>query len=110
MARDLANGQGNFGGTMRRAIAVGLWAVVALGGCEGDPNDPQTWIKKLDEGALREKAVDELTRIYTDTLNSKNGNADDPAVRQMRDTIVPPMVSAYKNYRDDLGARDKILD
>ena len=60
---------------MRRAIAVGLWAVVALGGCEGDPNDPQTWIKKLDEGALREKAVDELTRIYTDTLNSKNGNA-----------------------------------
>ena len=39
---------------MRRAIAVGLWALVALGGCEGDPNDPQTWIKKLDEGALRE--------------------------------------------------------
>jgi HEAT repeat protein len=96
---------------MRRAFAVGLAGLLlALGACEGDPNDPQTWIKKLDEGALREKAVEELTRIYTDTLNTKNGNADDPAVKAMRDVLVPPMVAAFKQYRDDVGAREKILD
>lgn len=96
---------------MRRAFAVGLCGLLlVLGGCEGDPNDPQTWIKKLDEGALREKAVEELTRIYTDTLNAKNGNADDPAVKAMRDVLVPPMVAAFKQYRDDVGAREKILD
>ena len=90
---------------MRRALALGLWALALLSACEGDPNDPQTWIKKLDEGALREKAVEELTRIYTDTLNSKNGNADDPAVKSLRDTIVPPLVAAFKQYRGDVGAR-----
>lgn len=96
---------------MKRVLALGLCAVLlALGGCEGDPNDPQTWIKKLEEGALREKAVEELTRIYTDTLNSKNGNNDDPAVKALRDAIVPPLVNAFKNYRDDIGSREKILD
>jgi HEAT repeat protein len=96
---------------MRRALALGLWGALLLSaGCEGDPNDPQTWIKKLDEGALREKAVEELTRIYTDQLNAKNGNADDPAVKALRDVIVPPLVAAFKKYRDDVGAREKTLD
>ncbi len=99
---------------MRRAlwggITVGLLSVAALLGCEGDPNDPATWVKKLEEGALREKSVEELTRIYTDALNAAHGNNDDAKVKAIRDVVVPALVDAFKKFRDDVGSRDKILD
>ncbi|MBI2896997.1 MAG: HEAT repeat domain-containing protein [Deltaproteobacteria bacterium] len=99
---------------MRRAlwggITVGLLSVAVLLGCEGDPNDPATWIKKLEEGALREKSVEELTRIYTDALNAAHGNNDDPKVKAIRDVVAPALVDAFKKFRDDVGSRDKILD
>src|ERR1700733_8259018 len=60
-----------------------------------DENDPQTWVKRLDDPAQRPAAIKRLSQFFDDATTKANKNLDDPQVKQVVDAVVDPMSKVY---------------
>jgi hypothetical protein len=84
------------------AAATGVAAPVAalvagaslITACD-DENDPKTWVKRLDDPAQRAKAIERLGQFYEDGMTKAGNNQNDPAIKELLDTIVEPLTKAY---------------
>jgi HEAT repeat protein len=79
-----------------RIVAVGLVVVSAACGCSGDPNDPRTWAKKLNNLREQKEALDHIAQM--DVERAK--------------VVVPDLVALYKETRsaDHLSALTRYQD
>ena len=71
---------------MRKAsfVVVGvLTAGLVLSGCEGDPNDPRTWARKLKSVRDQKEALDQLAKMSVDRAQQ----------------ALPEMVALYKETK-----------
>src|SRR5262245_48094323 len=76
---------------------VGFVFLAAALGCEGDPNDPQTWIKQLKD---TRPTVDKKTTVQKQSIQQ--------LVRINNKVAVGPLIALYN---DPKGSRDPdVLD
>jgi hypothetical protein len=84
--------------TAATAAALPVAAVVAgaslVTACD-DENDPKTWVKRLDDPAQRARAIERLGQFYEDGMTKAGNNQNDPAIKELLDTIIDPMTKAY---------------
>jgi hypothetical protein len=95
--------------TLAAAYAAGpILACAFLEACS-DENDPQTWVKKLDDPAQRAGAIKRLSQFFDDAMTRANKNREDPQVKALLDTIVEPMTKVYTGGNlDDKTRKDLI--
>jgi HEAT repeat protein len=77
--------------------------------CGGDPNDPLTWVEKLDRGAERGDAIEKIREIFRNELNKNDGNYDAPAVKALAEKLAPGLIAAAGKYKDDHESTRKML-
>jgi HEAT repeat protein len=75
---------------MRRSLVV---MALALIGCVDDPQDPKTWIKKLDDVRESKAAVTNLVRL-------KDASAVDPLVKLYKKGKDPDVLKAIASFHD----------
>jgi hypothetical protein len=75
-------------------LSVLLGAGAMLVACDDD-NDPKTWVKRLDDPAMRTKAISRLTQFYEDGMTKAGNDAGSPDIKSLLDTIVEPMAKTY---------------
>ncbi|MFX6803731.1 hypothetical protein ABTH20_19950, partial [Acinetobacter baumannii] len=68
--------------------------MLGASGC-ADENDPQTWVKRLDDPAQRPASLKRLTQFFEDGMTKANKNRDDAAIKELLDKIVEPMTRSY---------------
>lgn len=81
---------------MRRTallVAPVAFVTVVLSGCFSDPNDPQTWIKKLDDPRESKEAVRQLVKL-------KDKQAVAPLIEQYKKTKDPEQIRAIASFAD----------
>ena len=78
------------------AAPVAMVGIVgaSLVACD-DENDPKTWVKRLDDPAMRGKAISRITQFYEDGMTKAGNKADDPSIKDLLDVIVDPMAKTY---------------
>src|SRR5437588_8812704 len=85
---------------MRKSSQKVLWTTLCLGlslqvaGCTDDPQDPKTWIKKLDDVRERKDAVRNLARL-------KDDSAYEALAKLFVQTRDPEVLSAITKLRTD---------
>lgn len=88
-------------------LAVGL-ASTTLVAC-ADENDPQTWVKRLDDPAQRSPAIKRLDQFFNDTMGQVGNNREDPKVKALLDQSVEPLTKTYvAGGLDDKTRKDLI--
>lgn len=89
------------GSTLRligQLVLGGAAAPVVLGASLAacaDENDPQTWVKRLDDPAQRANAIKRLTQFFEDAMTKANKNRDDANVKALLDKIADPLTKTY---------------
>jgi hypothetical protein len=83
-------------------------AAIVLTAC-ADENDPQTWVKRLDDPAQRPAAIKRLSQFFDDATTKANKNLDDPQVKQVVDVIVEPMSKVYTTVSLDEKTRKDLI-
>jgi hypothetical protein len=78
------------------ALAAVAGMATTVIGC-ADEDDPNTWVKRLDDPAQRTPAIKRLGEFYNDALNKadKAKGKDDPKVKAMLDIVVEPLAKQY---------------
>jgi hypothetical protein len=74
-----------------------------------DENDPQTWVKRLDDPAQRPAAIKRLSQFFDDATTKANKNLDDPQVKQVVDAVVDPMSKVYTTVTLDEKTRMDLI-
>ena len=74
-----------------------------------DENDPQTWVKRLDDPAQRPAAIKRLSQFFDDAMTKANKDREDPAVKGLLDTIVAPMTNQYTSGTLDEKTRKDLI-
>jgi hypothetical protein len=100
----------SFRGTLRGisalvSLIVPLALVAVVAGCD-DENDPQTWVKRLDDPAQRANSIRRLTQFYEDDMTKASNKPDAPEVKQLLDTIIDPLTRQYTS--GDLDEKTRI--
>jgi hypothetical protein len=85
-----------------------LAAGTLLSAC-ADENDPQTWVKRLDDPAQRPAAIKRLSQFFDDSTTKANKNLDDPQVKQVVDAVVVPMSTVYTTVTLDEKTRKDLI-
>jgi hypothetical protein len=89
--------------------ALVLAAGAMLGAC-ADENDPQTWVKRLDDPATRAGAIKRLSQFFDDATTKAKTNPDDAArVKQTVDEIVEPLTKVYTGTTLDEKTRKDLI-
>ena len=80
---------------MRRLVVLGILACSGLmtAGCVDDPNDPKTWIKKLDDVREQKDAVRELVKI-------NDPSAVEPLIKLYNKSKDPEHLRAIAHFKD----------
>jgi hypothetical protein len=93
----------------RAGAALLLGAGLLLPAC-ADENDPQTWVKRLDDPAARAGAIKRLSQFFEDASTKGKQNADDKDKgKQVIDVIVEPLTKVYTGTTlDDKTRKDLI--
>jgi hypothetical protein len=94
VARLLPFFQGLVSGPMTASAVLTIAAATTVVAC-ADENDPQTWVKRLDDQAQRATAIKRLGQFFQDTLTKNNNNREAPEVKAIQDTIVEPLTKVY---------------
>lgn len=92
--------------TAGSAALVGSGAL--LSAC-ADENDPQTWVKRLDDPAQKVSAIKRLTQFFDDAMSKNSGNRDAQPVKDMLDKIVEPLTKTYVAGGLDDKTRKELL-
>jgi hypothetical protein len=72
------------------ALVGGATAAGGLAGC-ADENEPETWVKRLNDPATRVAAVNRLVQFFDDRMSKDKGDRNGPEVKPLLDEIVQPM-------------------
>jgi hypothetical protein len=92
--------------------AVLLTACVAsaslLGAC-ADENDPNTWVKRLDDPAQRTPAIKRLSQFFEDGMTKANKDRNNPDLKKLLDEIVEPMTKQYTAGNLDDKTRKELM-
>ncbi len=80
---------------MKKLFAVALMAL-AFAGC-ADENDPQTWVKRLDDPVQRPTAIKRLGQFYEDSLSKAEGKdtREDKGVQTVLGVVIDPLTKTY---------------
>ncbi len=82
------------GATIAPAAVLTVGAGSVLVAC-ADENDPNTWVKRLDDPAQRSAAIKRLGQFFQDSLTKSNNNREAPEVKAVLDVIVAPLTKVY---------------
>jgi hypothetical protein len=92
-----------------RGAAVLLGAACLVSAC-ADENDPQTWVKRLDDPATRSPAIKRLSQFFDDaTTKARQSPEDKDKVKQVVDTIVEPLTKEYTTVSLDEKTRKDLI-
>jgi hypothetical protein len=83
-------------------------AAVSVAGC-GDENDPNTWVKRLDDPAQRAPAIKRLSEFFDDAMTKANKNRDAPEVKTLLDAAVPSLTKTYVSVTLDEKTRKDLM-
>ncbi len=81
----------------RSLFVVAALFTVGLAGCVSDPQDPRTWIKKLDDPRESKQAVRELQRL-------NKPEAVEPLIALYKKTKDPEVLKAVAQFKDKRSA------
>lgn len=84
-------------------------AMLGLAACHAGENDAAGLAKELTDPVRREHSTSNLTRIYTKILADKSGNRQDPAVKEITDQIIQPLIDIYIAHPEDNQTRTAVL-
>jgi hypothetical protein len=93
-------------GLVGTSVVVGAGSVLI--GCE-DENQPEYWIKKLNDPVSQAPAIKRLGQFYTDGLNKAGNKKDDPTFSALMAKIVGPMTKIYIEGNLDEKTRTDLL-
>jgi hypothetical protein len=97
------------GGAGRAATAVLVGTACLLSAC-ADENDPQTWVKRLDDPATRSTAIKRLSQFFDDATTKARSNPEEKdKVKQLVDTIVEPLTKQYTTVSLDEKTRKDLI-
>jgi hypothetical protein len=86
-----------------------LGAGILLPAC-ADENDPQTWVKRLDDPGTRTGAITRLSQFFDDaTTKAKQSPEDAAHVKQVVDVIVEPLTKVYTSATLDEKTRKSLI-
>lgn len=89
-------------------IGAPLLGGALLLGC-ADENDPQTWVKRLDDPAQKPNAIKRLTQFFEDAMTKNNKNREAPPVKALLDKITEPLTKAYVAGNLDDKTRKELI-
>ncbi len=75
-------------------LVTGALATTSLTAC-ADENDPQTWVKRLDDPAQRAAAIRRLGEFFDDRMTKNNKDRSAADVKAFLDIAVEPMTKVY---------------
>lgn len=104
----LAAPAASLGATALISFLAPLTAGTLLSAC-ADENDPQTWVKRLDDPAQRPAAIKRLSQFFDDATTKANKNLEDPQVKQVVDVVVEPMSKVYTTVALDEKTRKDLI-
>ena len=74
------------GATIAPAAVLTVGAGSVLVAC-ADENDPNTWVKRLDDPAQRSAAIKRLGQFFQDSLTKSNNNREAPEVKDRKSVV-----------------------
>jgi hypothetical protein len=89
-------------------LATVATASVLLAGC-ADENDPQTWVKRLDDPAQRPAAIKRLSTFFEDTMTKANNDRNSPEVQSLIDKAAEPLTKVYTGVTLDEKTRRELI-
>jgi HEAT repeat protein len=90
------------------AASLALAATLGTAGC-ADENQPETWVKKLNDPLTRPPAIKRLTQFYEDAMTRANKNRDDANVKALLDKVVEPLTKTYTEGQLDDRTRVDLI-
>lgn len=72
-----------------------------------DKNSPEYWLDKLKEPLYCDKAIEQLKEMWSKAY--KEAKEDYPQTKEFRDKIVPALVAAYEQYKNQPRTAKEIL-
>jgi HEAT repeat protein len=98
-----------------RALLVGSAACATVAassalvvGC-ADENQPETWVKKLNDPLTRPPAIKRLVQFFEDATTKANKDRSDPNVKALLDKIIEPMTKVYTDGQLDERTRIDLI-
>lgn len=98
-----------------RALVLGSAAPLALVavaastvGC-ADENQPETWVKRLDDPVRRPEAIKRLEQFFEDAMTRANKDRNDPSVKALLDKTIGPLTKMYADGKLDERTRIELI-
>ncbi len=88
-------------GSILRALMVGSAVTITMAATStaivscADENQPETWVKKLNDPITRPAAIKRLQQFFEDYMTKANKDRNDPNVKALLDKIIAPMTQTY---------------
>ena len=90
------------------AITVVASTSVVMVGC-ADENQPETWVKRLDDPVKRPAAVKRLAQFFNDAMTRANKDRENPRVKEILDKTVEPLTKVYVEGNLDDRTRIELI-
>lgn len=90
------------------AVATVATSAVMVVGC-ADENQPETWVKRLDDPVTRPAAIKRLMQFFEDAMTRSNKNREDANVKALLDKIVEPLTKTYVGGNLDDRTRIELI-
>lgn len=88
--------------------SVAIVAGAASVGCT-DENQPETWVKRLDDPVTRPAAIKRLIQFFEDAMTRANKDRNDPSVKALLDKVVDPLAKTYTDGNLDDRTRIELI-
>jgi hypothetical protein len=85
--------------------AAALGALVA--GCQ-DESQPEYWVDKLNDNALRPRAIKQLDQFYEDAATRANQQGDSPELKALSEKIAVPLTKTYVEQYDNIDDKTRV--
>jgi len=102
-------------GQVLRSLLLGSAAITAVAstsvvmvGC-ADENQPETWVKRLDDPIKRPAAVKRLVQFFNDAMTRANKDRENPKVKELLDKTVEPLTKVYVEGNLDDRTRIELI-
>jgi HEAT repeat protein len=90
-------------------IACLAFATAVSTGCD-DPEDPKTWVGKLNADNKRPGAMRKLREMFQSRLSMAHDNINDPNVKQFLDATVPAVNEAFVAHPEEVSTRKEAIE
>ncbi len=80
---------------------------VLVAGCQ-DESQPEYWVGKLDDNALRPRAIKQLDQFYEDAATRANQQGDSPELKALGEKIAVPLTKTYVEQYDNIDEKTRV--